>query len=155
MIHVGIDILPIAFDDVFTSTRQSKSISFGSETGIEKMSEEKPLSKFLCSYLNTHVLLPHTCPTLARYPTFVGQSRSRRDIPLQNAPPAPIRESRFHTHIPLPNAYPAYARVSRSCTRVLLTWAYPTLARLFFCWSWTTSQCLTDALILTVWDEKA
>ena len=118
MIHVGIDILPIAFDDVFTSTRQSKSISFGSETGNEKMSEEQLLSKCLCSYMSTHVLLPHTCPTLARYPTFVGLSRSCRGIPLQNAHPAPIRVSRFRKHIPLPHAYPAYARVSRFYARV-------------------------------------
>lgn len=30
--HVGMDILLIALDDVFTSTLQSKSINFGSET---------------------------------------------------------------------------------------------------------------------------
>ena len=106
-------------------------------------------------YSCTRALHPHACPTLARYPTFVRLSRSRRGIPLQNVHPAPIRVSRFHTHIPLPNAYPAYARVSRFCTRVLLTRAYPTLARVFFCWSWTTSQCLTDAPILTVWEPKA
>lgn len=32
MMHVGMDILLIALDDVFTSTLQSKSINFGSET---------------------------------------------------------------------------------------------------------------------------
>ena len=32
IIHVGIDILLMTFDDVLTSTLQSKSISFGNET---------------------------------------------------------------------------------------------------------------------------
>lgn len=54
MMHVGMDILLMAFDDVLTSTLQSKSINFGSETvGKEiekgfkqhKRSEEKEYSK--------------------------------------------------------------------------------------------------------------
>lgn len=32
IIHVGIDILLMTFEDVLTSTLQSKSISFGNET---------------------------------------------------------------------------------------------------------------------------
>ena len=77
------------------------------------------------------LLHEHACFTPARVPsirtrvllsraysTVVGQSRSRRGIPLQNAHPAPILVSRFRTHIPLPHALPAYARVSRVLARV-------------------------------------
>jgi len=37
MMHVGMDILLMAFDDVLTSTLQSKSINFGSETVEEEI----------------------------------------------------------------------------------------------------------------------
>ena len=107
-------------------------------------------------YSCTRALHPHACPTLARI------FHCRRPIPLPQGYSAPKCTSSSHTRIPLPHAYSAPAcvtrlcpRIARSCTRVLLTRAYPTLARLFFCWSWTTSQCLTDAPILTVWEPKA
>ena len=118
MIHVGIDILPIAFDDVFTSTRQSKSISFGSETGNEKTSEEQLLSKFLCSYLSTHVLILHACPLSARVFYSRTLSHFRRPIPL------PQGVFRSKMRIQLPYAYPASTRIFRSRMRIPLMPAY-------------------------------
>lgn len=128
MIHVGIDILPIAFDDVFTSTRQSKSISFGSETGIEKMSEEQLLSKCLCSYMSTHVLLLHACPPSARVFYSRTLSHFRRPIPLPQGYSAPKCTSSSHTRIPLPQAYSAPECVSRLCPRIAFLHACPSYA---------------------------
>ena len=148
MIHVGIDILPIAFDDVFTSTRQSKSISFGSETGNEKMSEEKPLSKFLCSYLNTHVLFLHACPPSARVFYSRTLSHFRRPIPL------PQGVFRSKMHIQLLYAYPASTRIFRSRMRIPLIPVYRVLARVSFLRGRIPllHACFS---ILTVWEEKA
>ena len=71
-------------------------------------------------YSCTRALHPHACPTLARYPTFVRLSRSRRGILLQNAHPAPS-----HTRIPLPHAYSAPECVSRLCPRIAFLHACP------------------------------